>query len=335
MAHFETATDVRLMNVVVMPDTPADATYARHRLRAEEIARGFTPDEGLDLQFIGGKTIPSLTYTNYYLGGQDAWEGGDIENIDRDLSAAMSDVGLNNVLAQYFDRQVPTTSFRPSRILSDPAPATMFKDTIEAMVAALHADGSLADFDLATTVFNFLLPSGIILSAGKSTAEEAATGRSEPTAHATLPPDFEQEEDDSNNGLGGYHGSIHAGGQGETVYYAVGVYSESRPEGDNGIVAFDEPWKNVVATFYHELVEARTDPDVEEAIRTRQERFLGWYSFDRQGGEIGDIPINESGGDLSTVFQEIELTDGTGTVPVQLMYSNAAHGPEGPIAEPH
>jgi hypothetical protein len=26
---------------------------------------------------------------------------------------------------------------------------------------------------------------------------------------------------------------------------------------------FDQPWKNVLATFYHELNEARTDPDVD------------------------------------------------------------------------
>ena len=42
--------------------------------------------------------------------------------------------------------------------------------------------------------------------------------------------------------------------------YSVGVFSE----GNNGIVAFNNSWKNVVATFYHELVEARTDADVEE-----------------------------------------------------------------------
>ena len=35
----------------------------------------------------------------------------------------------------------------------------------------------------------------------------------------------------------------------------------------NGIPVFDRPWKNVVATLYHELNEARTDADVEDAIR--------------------------------------------------------------------
>ena len=52
------------------------------------------------------------------------------------------------------------------------------------------------------------------------------------------------------------------------IYYAIGAYSEQLPDGQiNGIPVFDQPWKNVVATFYHELNEARTDPDVEDAIR--------------------------------------------------------------------
>ena len=39
-----------------------------------------------------------------------------------------------------------------------------------------------------------------------------------------------------------------------TLYYAVGVYSERRPDGTvNGIPVFDAAWKNVVATFYHEV----------------------------------------------------------------------------------
>jgi hypothetical protein len=88
-------------------------------------------------------------------------------------------------------------------------------------------------------------------------------------------------------------------------------------------------WKNVVATFYHELNEARTDPDVGDA-RLINDPHLGWYSDgiiippneDRQlGGEIGDIPIEEANElrlDLSTVFKEVRLSDGIATVPVQL-----------------
>src|SRR5512142_2055630 len=66
-------------------------------------------------------------------------------------------------------------------------------------------------------------------------------------------------------------------------YYAIGVYSEQLADGStNGIPVFDAPWKNVVATFYHELNEARTDADVEDAIRAGNDpsatKFLGWVS---------------------------------------------------------
>ena len=87
---------------------------------------------------------------------------------------------------------------------------------------------------------------------------------------------IDDEDADSKHGLGGYHGSVHVTSDGSdvTVYYAVGVYSE----GDNGIPAFNQSWKNVVATFYHELNEARTDADVEDVNRTNNDSLLGWYS---------------------------------------------------------
>jgi hypothetical protein len=59
---------------------------------------------------------------------------------------------------------------------------------------------------------------------------------------------------------------------------------------------------------------------------------LGWTSDD--GQEIGDYPIAEAK-QLLQVFQEVPLADGSGTVPVQFVYSNAVHGPEGPIDYPH
>ena len=118
--------------------------------------------------------------------------------------------------------------------------------------------------------------------------------------------------------------------RGTTVYYAVAVYSE----GSNGIVAFDAPWKNVCATLYHELQEVRTDPDVEDAIRAGHSpaaaHLLGWYS--PNGGEIGDIPIAESRGDIQLAMKEVPLAAG-GTAPVQLMWSNRVGGPEAPPDE--
>jgi hypothetical protein len=195
-------------------------------------------------------------------------------------------------------------------------------------VAALYAAKKLGTAPPASTVFCFMLPRGTVL-----TTDAQPTSRVQRTARR---PRRNEREDSSLEGLGGYHGSVHPSPS-VAVYYAVGVYSERQRTGDNGIVAFDTPWKNVVATFYHELCEARTDADVEDAIRAGSDagamRFLGWVS--RQGEECGDYPVFEAGRRLSLVMQEVALSDGSGTVPVQFQYSNAVHGPEGPIPAPH
>lgn len=114
-------------------------------------------------------------------------------------------------------------------------------------------------------------------------------------------------DESSDRGLAGYHGSV--GG----LLYAAVVYSE----GLNGIDVFDEPWKNVCASVYHELQEVRTNPDVEVAAHTHDTRRLGWYS--RDGGEVADIPLARDG---AAAFREVPLADGSGTVPVQLLWSN-------------
>ena len=91
-----------------------------------------------------------------------------------------------------------------------------------------------------------------------------------------------------------------------------------------------------MATFYHELNEARTDADVDDAIRAGNDpnavKFLGWTS--KQGEECGDFPVFESGNDLTKVFKEVPLTSGAATVPVQFQYSDNVHGPEGPRTTP-
>jgi hypothetical protein len=211
----------------------------------------------------------------------------------------------------------------PSALHEAVLPATVYKDTVEQLATQLHAEGALGEADPASSVINIMLPKGIVLSdevspgfAAPAGAEEAWERRRAGTIK--LDPD---NAADSGHGLGGYHGSIHLEGGVET-YYAVGVYSE----GSSGIAAFDEPWENVVATFYHELNEARTDPSVEDVNATGNNNLLGWYSQEGRG-EIGDLPINACAGNLSLVFQEVALADGTGRVPVQLMWSNLASGP--------
>ena len=325
----QTATSTRPMNVVVDRDSPAAKIY---REWASVIAPGLPPTPSHDLVYHGGKTIAHLTFTNFYVGGQQAWQPNDIQSIDRALAAAMSDRNLNNVMVQYFTGGSITSNVLPSTVLPGPPPATVDQTDVESMVGSLYSNGQLTGADLTTTVFNLMLPHGTVLSDQSGGAQIAPPPHGE--HHSTTLP---KDQADSLHGLGGYHGSIHISdpaGAAQTVYYAVGVYSERRPDGTtNGIPVFDAPWKNVVATFYHELNEARTDADVEDAVKAGNgSSLLGWVS--KEGEECGDFPVFEAN-PLTQVFKEVPLTGGNGTVPIQFMYSNAVHGPEGPIPNPH
>src|SRR6202140_3397915 len=328
----------RPMNVYVRRGSSAEKAF---RKRAgspspKAIAPGIAPSPEHDLKYLGGKTIQNLRFMNFYVGG-DGWDPNDIANIDQALAPAMSDQDLNNVMVQYFPGPI-TTTFAGSQTLPGSGPPVMSQGDVEQLVATFFSGGKLAGHDLTTTLFNFMLPPGTVLNTDTATTgggEHVASGVKRQEAavkpHAVVPKD----EADSLNGLGGYHGSVHVSGT-DIVYYAVGVYSQTEADGTvNGIPVFDQPWKNVVATFYHELNEARTDADVEDAIlagnNPNANSFLGWVSD--QGEEIGDYPVSEAGGNLTEVFREVKLTDNSGTVPVQFMYSNAAHGPEGPIAQ--
>ncbi len=334
----------RPMNVAASHGTAA-AHGARTRgglpgvpvLTPEVLAPGLPRTAAHNLIFHGGKTLASLTFTNFYIAGDTAWAAADMQNIDNALSAAMSDRRLNNVMAQYFPNQVLANHFKPSRKVPVPAPAAFTQGDTEAMIADLFNQGKLTGFDLGATVFNLMLPPGTVLNTDLNrTMSVIAHAQAAHGAHpaAGVNP-VHADAEDSTNGLGGYHGSVHVGGK--TLYYAVGVFSQVLPDGTrNGIPVFDQPWKNVVATFYHELQEARTDADVEDAIKAGNDpngaRFLGWTSA--QGEEIGDFPVFEAN-PLTLVFKEVPLADGSGTVPIQFMYSNAVNGPEGPIDTPH
>ncbi len=305
-----------------------------------------TPAE--DLRYRGGRTIPYLAFVNLYVGGNSAWQKSDIESIDKAIAAAMADRNLNNVMRQYFDNADITATELPSHPLVGYTPSVMSQGDVEYCLSYLYDQGYLSQYDLSSTVFNFLLPPGTVLTVDvnrNSTLASAAGDNKQPGGSPymlTSASDEESggvipkaEEGDSTSGLGGYHGSIRKNQK--PVYYSVDVFSERRPNGStNGIPVFTESWKNVVATLYHEMQEARTDPDVEDCIRNpydpNAERYLGWTS-DR-GEECGDYPI-DAAKQLSTVVLEVDLTDGSGKVPVQLQYSNAVHGPEGPIAQPH
>jgi hypothetical protein len=317
------STTSRPMRVFVKPGSQAERvcrTYAAQKkiasttARAQNaaIAEGFKPLPALDLHDRGGKIIRDLVFTNFYVGAS-AWDESDIQNIDDKLAKAMGDRNLNNVIVQYFRGANISSTFRPSSRLSGSPPESMSQADVEALVKQLHAGGKLNGFDFGSSVFNFMLPRNTVLTIDDGSDDDS------PTGHAS--GGETDEKASSSEGLGGFHGSVRiANGQ---IYYAVGVYSQ----GNNGIDAFGVPWKNVVATFYHELNEARTDAGVEDDQ-------VAWLNNETPSEEIGDIPMTLAGADLSKVMVEVPLTDGSDTVPIQLMWSNGAHGPEGPITTP-
>jgi hypothetical protein len=310
----------RLLNVSLLAGSPAHRAY---RARA-----GSGPRASLNLHFFGGKTIADLVFVNHYLGGSRAWAAADTASIDAALAKTMTDNDLQSVLQQYYGPAI-SSRMLPSAVLPGPAPAVLYKDQVEALAGRIHGSGALAGADLGRTVVNIMLPRGVILVDGFSPGFQPPPGtEAEHERRRRAVVRVGGEDADSRHGLGGYHGSAHvpSGPASIVVYYAVGVYSEA----GNGVPVFDQPWKNVAATFYHELNEARTDPDVDDAIRTGDRSRLGWYCAG--GGEIGDLPV--TGADLALVFTEIELADGSGAVPVQLMWSNKDDGPAARIGEP-
>jgi hypothetical protein len=324
------------MKVCVKPGSKAERICHRYvtggepvseeSVRLEAIAGGFRPISRLDLHDRGGKIIADLVFTNFFVGGSDAWDTSDIRNIDANLAKAMSDEHLNNVIVQYFRGAPITSTFRPSRVLPDPASDTVSQPDVEALVQQLHDAGELAGFDFDSTVFNFMLPRGVVLTIDDGGGDEARSEGQEGSSARRRPSSRrgEGEADEaasSLEGLGGFHGSVRIGGQ--SIYYAVGAFSER----DNGIDGFGVPWKNIVATFYHELNEARTDADVEF-------NDVAWVTNELHSEEIGDTPMRLAGARLDLVMVEVPLADGSGTVPIQLMWSDAVHGPEGPVDAP-
>ena len=307
----------RTLNVVLAPGSPAHRAIAPPRpeltdeARSSDLAAGFQPQPSWNLVDNGGATIPQLTFINCYVGGAGDWSADDMKNIDAALSAAMSDAGLQSVVEQYCVGESVTSTMLPSIQHHVHLPGTVYKDYAEKLAEQLHGAGVLGNADALQSVINIMLPQGIVLSDDFSPGSGAAEHEQEEEHERRGRGVIKLDPDDAANSKAG-------------LGYAVGVYSE----GDNGIVAFDQSWKNVVATFYHELVEARTDAAVEDVNRTGNGKLLGWYS-DGGRGEIGDLPINASGGDLSLVFKEVALADGSGSVPIQLMWSNAASGPAG------
>jgi hypothetical protein len=269
------------------------------------IAPGIDPSPLDDLIFHGGKTVPQMGYQNVFLGQSSDWTDGDRDNIDAAIKRAMQEQKLNNVMVQYFPGASVTCDVRAPFVMEEPRASKMGEPDVQDTVVRLFDEGRIKKSDLDTTIFNLCLAPGTVLSL---------------------------DDVSSLQGLGGYHGSIKfkRAGKSITLYYSANVFSERTPAKENGIVVFKPSWKNVVGTLYHEINEFRTDADVNDAIKTGDDDFLGWMS--RQGHEVGDQPIFVAN-PLSKVFKEV-LAKAEKTA-VQFMYSNGAHGAEGPIDSPH
>lgn len=154
------------LRVFVGPKTRAEKRFRSRVLmpQPEELAPGLpsTPDH--DLVFNGGHIISDLVFTNFYIGGSDAWDANDMQSIDQALAAAMSDQNLNNVMSQYYSSGQITSTFRGSQVLAGPPPQTVSQGDVENLVQTLFQAGTLNGFDFTSTVFNFMLPSGTILN---------------------------------------------------------------------------------------------------------------------------------------------------------------------------
>ncbi|MBI1761950.1 MAG: hypothetical protein HYR56_10990 [Acidobacteria bacterium] len=300
------------MRIQVMPGSEAEYRHyraaARHsdeRLEREALAPGVTASPQDDLLFRGGKTLPQMGFQNVYLGHSSDFAPGDVESIDDAITRLMRDEQLKSIIQQYFPGKTLSYDIAPSVILEESRPNEMDEPDVQNKLIELFDRNLILGSDHDRTCFNLVLPPDTVLRLNGSS---------------------------SLSGLGGYHGSVHffRNGQTQTLYYSANAYSAIRAGRRNGIPFFNTPWKNVVCTLYHELIESQTDPDVGDAIRQGDRRFIGFNSG--RGQEIGDQPI--SANSLDKVFKEVLTLPGPRPTPVQFMYSNAVHGAEGPAEKP-
>ena len=300
------------MRIQVAPGSEAEYRHYRaaarrndHSIEREALAPGVGASPKDDLIFRSGKTLPQMGFQNIYLGHASDFAKGDVESIDDAITRVIRDEQLKSIVQQYFPGKTLAYDIAPSVILDEARPNEMGEPEVQNKIIDLFDRKLILASDHDRTCFNLVLPPDTILKLDGST---------------------------SLAGLGGYHGSVHfsRAGQTQTLYYSANVYSAVRSGKRNGIPFFSTPWKNVVCTLYHELIETQTDPDVGDAIRQNDRRFIGFNS--NKGQEIGDQPL--SANSLDRIFKEVLTLPGPKPTPVQFIYSNAVHGAEGPGEKP-
>jgi hypothetical protein len=312
MSEFDDDTFPYPMRIQVAPGSEAEYRHYRtaarrsdDSIKREALAPGVSASPADDLVFRGGKVLPQMGFQNIYLGRSGDFAPGDVEAIDDAITRLMRDDQLKSVIQQYFPGKTLAYDVAPPVVLDENRRNEMDEPDIQNKIIDLFDRNLILATDHDRTVFNLVLAPDTVLKLNGSS---------------------------SLAGLGGYHGSVHfsRGGQSRTLYYSANVYSAIRSGRRNGIPFFNTPWKNVVCTLYHELIESQTDPDVGDAIRQNDRRFIGFNS--NRGQEIGDQPI--SANSLDRVFKEVLTLPGPRPTPVQFIYSNAVHGAEGPAEKP-
>ena len=312
MSEFDDKNFPLPMRIQVAPGSEAEYRHFRtaarrggKSLEREALAPGVSASPKDDLVFRGGKTLPQMGFQNIYLGRASDFASGDVQAIDDAITRLMRDEQLKNVIQQYFPGKKLAYDVAPSVVLNESRRNEMDEPDVQNKIIDLLDRNLILGTDHDRTIFNLILaPDTVLRLSGSSSVA----------------------------GLGGYHGSVHfsRNGQSRTLYYSANVYSAIRSGRRNGIPFFNAPWKNVVCTLYHELVESQTDPDVGDAIRQNDRRFIGFNS--NRGMEIGDQPI--AANSLDRVFKEVLTLPGPKPTPVQFVYSNAVHGAEGPAEKP-
>ncbi|HEV7682064.1 MAG TPA: hypothetical protein VGO68_08075 [Pyrinomonadaceae bacterium] len=300
------------MRIQVAPGSEAEFRHFRRAerragrsLEREALAPGVSSSPKDDLVFRGGKTLPQMGFQNIYLGHAKDFAKGDVEAIDDGITRVVRDEQLKSIVQQYFPGKNINYDIAKSVVLDESRKNEMDEPDVQNKIIDLFDRNLILATDHDRTVFNLVLAPDTILKLDGSSSQA---------------------------GLGGYHGSVHfsRNGKDHTLYYSANVYSAIRSGRKNGIPFFSAPWKNIVCTLYHELIESQTDPDVGDAIRQNDRRFIGYNSV--RGQEIGDQPL--SANSLDRVFKEVLTLPGPKPSPVQFLYSNAVHGAEGPAEKP-
>ena len=231
----------------------------------------------------------------------------------------MSDSGLQSVIQQYYNPAI-SSRMLPSVVLPDRVPATIYKDQVEALAARIYGGGALGDADPGRTLVNIMLPRGVVLVDGFSPGFRPSAGtETEHERRLRAVVKVDEEDADSRHGLGGYHGSTNVAGT--AVYYAVGVYSED----GNGIPVFDQPWKNVGGDVLPRAQRGQDRPG--RGRRHPDRRQLQARLVLRQGRRGRRHPGPGGRDQPRPGLPEVELADGSGAVPVQLMWSNKDDAP--------